>query len=44
MVDGRFMALSSYLLYVLGKKQRQVTVVPILLKAVAMLLALVLLA
>ena len=44
MVDGRFMALGSYLLYVLGKKQRQVTVVPILLEAVAMLLALVLFA
>lgn len=44
MVDGRLMALGSYLLYVFGKKQRQVRVVPMLLKAVAMMLALVLLA
>ena len=44
MVDGRLTALGSYLLYVLGKKQRQVTVVPMLLRAVAMMLALVLLA
>ena len=44
MVDGRLMALGSYLLYVFGKKQRQVRVVPMLSKAVAMMLALVLLA
>ena len=44
MVDGRLTALGSYLLYVFGKKQRQVTVVPMLLEAVAMMLALVLLA
>ena len=44
MVDGRLTALVSYLLYVAGKKQGQVTVVPLLLKAVAMMLALALLA
>ncbi|KAK0515611.1 hypothetical protein JMJ35_001645 [Cladonia borealis] len=44
MVDGRLTALGSYLLYRLGKKQRQVTVVPMLIEAVAMMLALVLLA
>ena len=44
MVDARLTALGSYLLYRLGKKQRQVTVVPMLFKAVAMMLALVLLA
>ena len=43
MVDGRLTALGSYLLYVFGQKQRRVTVVPILLKAVAMMMALVLL-
>lgn len=44
MVDGRLSALGSYLLYVLGRKQRKVTVVPVLRQAVAMMLALVLLA
>ena len=44
MVDGRPTALVSYLLYVFGKKQGQVTVVPLLVKAVAMMLALALLA
>lgn len=44
LVDGRLTALWSYLLYTFGKKQRQVTVVPMLLEAVAMMLALVLLA
>lgn len=44
MVDGRLAALGSYLLYWLGRKQRKITVVPVLWRAVAMLLALVLLA
>ena len=43
-VDGRLTALGSYLLYVLGRKQRKVTVIPVLWQAVAMMLALVLLA
>ena len=43
-VDGRLTALGSYLMYVLGRKQRKVTVVPVLWQAVAMMLALVLLA
>ena len=42
-VDGRLTALSSYLMYVLSRKQRKVTVVPVLWHAVAMMLALVLL-
>ena len=44
MVDGRLMALWSYLLYVFGGKQRKVTIVPVLWQAVAMMLVLVLLA
>jgi len=44
MVDGRLAALGSYLLYVFSRKQRKVTVVPVLWQAVAMMLALVLLA
>ena len=44
MVDARLTALGSYLLYRLGKKQRRVTVVPMLIEAVAMMLVLVLLA
>ena len=44
MVDARLTALGSYLLYRFGKKQRRVTVVPMLFEAVAMTLALVLLA
>ena len=44
LVDGRLTALGSYLLYVFSKKQRQVAVVPMLWKAFAMMLALVLLA
>ena len=44
MVDARLTALGSYLVDGLGKKQRRVTVVPMLSEAVAMMLALVLLA
>ena len=44
MVDARLAALGSYFLYHFGKKQQQVTVVPMLFEAVAMMLALVLLA
>ena len=44
MVDARLTALGSYLVYRFGKKPRQVTVVPMLFEAVAMMLALVLLA
>ena len=44
MVDGRLTALWSYLLYVSGKKQRKVTIIPVLWQAVAMMVTLVLLA
>ncbi len=44
MVDGRLAALGSYLLLVFGRKQRKVTVVPVLWRAVAMMSALLLLA
>lgn len=43
MVDGRLTALSSYFQYVFGRKQRKVTVVPVLWQAVAVMLAMVLL-
>ena len=43
LVDGRLTALGSYLLYVFGQKQRQVTVIPMLLEAVAIIMSLVLL-
>ena len=44
MVDGRLTALWSHLLYILGGKRRKVPTVPILWKATAMMVALVLLA
>ena len=43
-VDGRTMALYSYLMYILSKSQRKVAVVPMLWQAVTMMVALVLLA
>ena len=42
-IDGRLMALWSYLLYLFGSKQKRIRVMPVLLQASALMIALVIL-